>query len=234
MEPNTDAESYQDPEADRKRKLKVLRSFVITIGIILLAYGVYAAYSALRFHIVSTNPATSNMTTVSSLFTVNFNKPLSNNLEVTSNPSIIESYRVSGKAVNFTLSIPFNAKPYTITFRHISDTAGDTILNKTLSFTPTLVDSQSLPKQQQQALLKQQTDYNNTIESNKLLQLLPFTGPGFEYSVSYTVQYKNQKDIPVIEITAPTKQAQQAGLAWVESQGGNPSKLNIQYITAQP
>ncbi len=73
------------------------------------------------------------------------------------------------------------------------------------------------------------------LEAIKLIdQLLPFTGPGFQYQITYTYTFNKAFSKPVIIITAPTAQDQQAAVAWIKSQGYDPSTMTIQYFTAQP
>lgn len=71
--------------------------------------------------------------------------------------------------------------------------------------------------------------------ANKLIaHLLPFTGPGFQYQVGYKYDFSKSVAEPIITITAPTSQGQQEADQWLESQGYNPSSLNIIYILAEP
>jgi hypothetical protein len=96
------------------------------------------------------------------------------------------------------------------------------VRNKKLTkMTLTPVDLNSVPK--------------TYLIANRLIeQLLPFTGSNFEYQVGYEYQFSNTVAKPIITITAPTAQNQQAAVAWIKSQGYNTSSLNIIYILAQP
>ena len=71
-----------------------------------------------------------------------------------------------------------------------------------------------------------------SVNNNPLITLLPYIGPDFEYRVDYGNQLSN--GLPIIYITGPTQQDQQLGLDWIKNAGFDPSKMNIQYITAQP
>lgn len=70
-------------------------------------------------------------------------------------------------------------------------------------------------------------------QANKLIGLLPFTGPEFRYRVDYSYQFSSTQAEPTIIITAPTDQATQDALDWIKSQGYDPLVLPIKYVTAQ-
>jgi len=72
------------------------------------------------------------------------------------------------------------------------------------------------------------------VQTVPLIQLLPFTGPGFEYQINYGSEPGSSSAIPIIYITAQSQQAQQDALAWIRTVGYNPSKMTIQYINALP
>lgn len=73
-----------------------------------------------------------------------------------------------------------------------------------------------------------------SVVNNSLITLLPFVGPDFEYRIDYGQAPGANNNLPVIYITGATPQDQQAGLAWIKSQGFNPATMNIQYVTAKP
>jgi hypothetical protein len=118
----------------------------------------YLFYVSSKFHIVSTNPDTGNVASVSPFFKVNFNKRLlDKGYSVTSNPSITETPTVNGKTLTMDLDGPLDTnQTYTITINNISDTSGNVLSSKTFTFTPKNIASQDLPKDQAQRLLKQQ------------------------------------------------------------------------------
>jgi hypothetical protein len=215
-----------------KRNLK-LPIYTLTILIILLLG--YEIYKSLVFHEVSIVPPTKTLTTITPELDIYYNKALSHGVLVSSNPSAVSSFTVSGKKITIALAIPlYSTESYTIYVTNISDSSGKHLANERFSFVPLAVDSTNLPAAQSQKLLNTQTQYSQSIEGNKLIQLLPFTGPNFEYSVNYNVNYTAQGAVPIIEITGATQQDQQAALAWIKSQYPNTSSLTIQYITASP
>lgn len=214
---------------------KRLRLVIVLVVILLVVWGGFAIYRAATFRIVHTNPNTKKMTIVSPFFDVAFDRDLSSKVTVSSNPDIIHSYTTQNKELNISLKVPLNPKQtYTISISNIYSTSGKRMKNQKFVFTPKSVDLNDLPKDQGQALLNNQSQYSNAISGNGLLQLLPFTEPNFEYSINYTVNYSSQVATPVIQITAPDQPSQQAALDWIKAQGYDPSRLDIQYITAQP
>lgn len=220
-------------EQSRIKLLKQLSIVLAAVIIVLVGLGIYRNYT---FRITGTNPSSSRVTVISPFFKVNFNKDLSNNLEVSSSPDIISSYIIQGKTLNISLKIPLSSnQTYTISVSNISDTSGKSIADQQYVFTPSNVsDSSSLPADQGQALINSQTQYSETVLSNGLVKLLPFTGPNFEYQINYNVQYASQGPKIIIDIVAPTRQAQDDALAWITAQGYDTSKLAIQYTVQQP
>jgi len=71
-----------------------------------------------------------------------------------------------------------------------------------------------------------------TIGANSLIKLLPFSGPNYEYLVSYIYDYSESYAKPIITITSPTDKGRQDALAWISHLGFDPSKLDIHYSAA--
>ena len=83
------------------------------------------------------------------------------------------------------------------------------------------------------------SDNNDTlaqqsVQNVPLIRQLPFIGPGSEFRIDYGSQPGADANNPTIYITAPTTQAQQDAVTWIKNQGYDPTKLDIQYVTAQP
>jgi hypothetical protein len=76
-----------------------------------------------------------------------------------------------------------------------------------------------------------QTTPPNIIESDKLIKLLPFYGPNFEYTINYKYTFTSSIPQPIITIdtTAPT--GLQDAEAWISGMGFNISLLDIQSIS---
>ncbi len=214
-------------------RLKKISTLAVVIIIVLIIFGIY---QSLTFHLIATDPPLSKISVVASTINFQFNKRLVQGVKVTASPSIISSYSVSGKNVVVSLDIPLKVgQSYSITLHNIRSVGGDTIISKTLLFKAKSVDNLPLTSAQNKVLLKKQQQYSNLINGNSFLQLLPYTGPNFEYRVSYTIIYNSQNNpIPVVQVTAPNQQAQNDALSWVASQGYTPQNIDIQEITGQP
>jgi hypothetical protein len=220
---------------EQSKAKKIILYLLMTVVMIFIVWSGLTVYKTLAFHIISTNPDVGKITIISPFLKIDFNKSLSKSVTITSTPSIINNYEVLGKEITASFAIPLNPKQtYTVFIHNIYDTGGKHLADQKFIFRPKNINLNNLPKDQSQVLLNNQTQYAKTIQNNKLLQLLPFTGPGFEYRVDYTVNYSPQGSEPTIKITAPTPQAQQNALAWIKSQGQNLSSIKIQYINAQP
>ena len=220
---------------EEERKPTKIKYIVLAAAVFLFILIVVIIRNSLNFKLVNTNPSSNSVATVSPFFDINFNKDLSSKVLVTSSPQSISSYKVAGKSIDIELNIPLTPnQKYLIKVSDIYSSSGRYIKPLYFYFTPKSVEGDNLPADQTQALLNQQEQYNQEIEGNALLALLPFNGPNFEYRVSYTVNYSPSGDTPVIDITAATPQLQQTALQWINSQGYNTKKLNIDYITAQP
>lgn len=221
-----------DPQNSSGKNVTRLLGLVLVIALVLVGYFVYRSAA---FHVVGTNPSTRKVPTVATYFDINFNKALdSKGVSLSSTPNIISSYKVTGKVIKISLDTATmgtlkTGQLYEIVVHQISDTGGQELKNLTFSFKPVSVPASDLSKNQQQALLKQQTQYN-TAASDPLIQKLPFDGPGLEYEISYTVQY-DPKPQYTVTITSPTLQGQEDAIAWIKSLGVNPSNYIIEYST---
>jgi hypothetical protein len=210
---------------------RIIKYFLLLIVLVFVLIFGNMIYKNFKFRITGTNPAVSKVSVASPFFKVDFNKSLSSSIGVSSNPNIIKAYKVQGKEINITLTIPLNSsQTYAISIKNIYDTSGQHIADQRFVFTPRSVGTTPLSQDQSQALLNQQVQYSQSVENNALLQLLPFVGPNFEYRVDYGSQGAQT----VIEITAANANAQQDAVAWIKNQGFDPSTLDIQYITGQP
>jgi hypothetical protein len=160
MDPDINTYNNQ-PISLRSRYLRK-NWITIPVLVLLVGCGLYFAIHAImpkKFSIVSTNPSTANIATVTPFFDIVFNKSLSKNgISLDATNSLIVSYSVSGKILNLNLHEPMNInQTYQITIKNISDTSGDHITNKVFLFSPKYTSAQDLPEDQQQALLKQQS-----------------------------------------------------------------------------
>jgi len=85
--------------------------------------------------------------------------------------------------------------------------------------------AEGLSSQENDILAKQD------LKNDPLIQYLPFVSGGLEFRVDYGTVPDSTSTLPAIYITAPSKQAQQDGVAWIQSLGYNPSHYTIEYVT---
>ena len=206
------------------------------MGVVFLIYIGLSVKTALSFHIVRITPSPSSISVISPEMSVQFNESLDNGIVVKSPDNIISSYRISSKNVTIMFSLPLSPNQlYKIAITNISSAGGRKLANQLILIRPKFVNSKHLTKVQSETFLSQQKQYDNNIFGNPLFQLLPFTGPNFEYQISYTVGTDSQvNSIPVIFITSETTQGQNDALAWLYSLGYSKSNLNIQMVMGQP
>lgn len=211
-----------------------LKRVAVVIGLVFLTYLGYVLYLNTTFRIVGTDPTSGGFATISPFLKVTFSKELAaQNLTVKGTVGLIDSSSVNKKVVTILLNTPLNAdKPYYIELDNIRSASGKQLPNWVFHFTPHDLSEDRLSADQQKALAASQVQYNQVIQNDKLIQLLPFTSGGNEYRVDYTVEYSHQKAHPVIIITAPTEQGQQDAINWIQQLGINPASYTITYKTA--
>lgn len=216
-----------------QRRFK-LQLFLLVFLVAFAAIG-WFIYNSLTFRITGTNPSTSSVATITPFFNINFNKKLdSKKITLSSSPDIISSYSVKGNSLDILLTTPMSSSQvYTINLGQIYSAGGKKILGKSFRFQPTYMTESQLPKDQQQAILSSQQEYNNVIKNNGLLKFLPFVGGGLSFKVDYRITYEVNQPYITITITSPSTTGRQEALAWIRSLGYNPSKYNIQYTLAK-
>jgi hypothetical protein len=212
--------------------IKYGRQLLVLIVVLLIVFVGRAIYLSATFRLIGTDPNINSLATVSPFFKVNFNKTLAKNVSVSVAPlDLMASYSVSGSTVTVLLNEPLTAGSlYSITVSNISDEKGKHLPNHSFVFRPQDLPESDLSAAQQQALLSIQERYTHVIDSNKLVQLLPFTGGGNEFQVSYSVTSIDQQPKLTIIITAPTQQGQEDGLTWIKEVGFNPVSYSINYV----
>lgn len=219
------------------KRLLALLALVIAF---LLAYGIYLTIENSVFHVVSTNPSTNSVATVSPFFNIYFNRDLKpGGIKISSMPNIISSYHVVDKVIYIKLITPLrSANKYTITLNSIRDSEGDQLGQQSLSFTPQYIPSQNLPYDQRQALLKNQVRYNEQ-HSNPIVKHLPHSTPDFNLTYGYQTINNQQHLVLNAELFIPQAQAnnisataaqdQQEILQYIQSLNLNPSSYTIHY-----
>ncbi|HSX37155.1 MAG TPA: hypothetical protein VLG13_03545 [Patescibacteria group bacterium] len=212
---------------------KYTRWLVALVAAILLVWAGYFIYNTVTFRLTGTNPGVNDVATISPFFKINFNKNLSpHGLSVSSSPSVVDSYSINGSVITVLLKTPLDSsQTYILKIHGVASAGGKTLPDQSFSLKPRYMPSSQLPKDQQQALQNIQQRYNQIIQGDKLIQLLPFTSGGNEFNISYQVAYKDQKPIVTVTITAPSAQGQTDALSWIKSIGADPSKYTIEYVT---
>lgn len=144
--------SYRDYIQRNKRRLVVILSllFIGVVGLLL--------YQAISFRIVGTNPGVGKVTYISPFFKVSFNHNLSkDNLSVSTPDGLIKNYSIEGNTLVFTFddNVPVN-KTYTIKINRVESQQGRVLTDKSFTFTTQSATFESLPKDQQAALVAAQ------------------------------------------------------------------------------
>ncbi len=136
-----------------------IRLVLIVAGVALLVFLGYQFYLSRHFRVVSTNPSTKNVATISPFLKINYNRQLSSKgLSVTSSYSVVKSYEVQGKTLVVNLKTPMTASyQYYVKVNSISDNNGEKLVGRVFVFTPKKILSKNLPEDQKQALLKTQS-----------------------------------------------------------------------------
>ncbi len=212
---------------------KYRRILALLLLLIFLVLVIYALFNYLTFRVVSTDPHTDRVSTVSPFFKINFNKGISaEGLTVSSPQDIIGPYSTSGRSLIITFKQSLeNNRQYMINVGNIKSLGGKTIRIKSFSFVAKYLPENQLSLDQRNAILKSQQQYQNTLQMKSLIQLLPFTGGGLTFRVDYQISYSNNKPNVVILDEAPNQSGQQAGIQWIKSLGYNPKDYNIRYVT---
>ena len=149
-------------------------------------------------------------------------------------PNVLTNYTIQNRSIELYFSLPFTAAhKYKVTIKGIVDIQKKTLANQSFSFVTQQVGNAWLTNSQK-ALIRSEEEQYNQAEANSLIQLLPFTGPNFEYQIGYTYLYIDNSVLPEIQIYTTTSQGQQDALSWISSQGYSTSKLDIVYINKQP
>jgi len=220
-----------------KKRLLALAAVIV---VFLIGYVVATVVKDSSFRVINTTPATSMVASDSPFFNIQFNRNLkANNLKVSANPNIVSSYRVSGSFVYINLAIPLNTNTkYTISVSGIVDSSGQKLGKQLFTFTPQLIPVQDFPKNQQQALLERQVQYDQQ-HNNPITNYLPHITPGFTLSYTYETINNKQQLILLADLFIPQAQAgnvaatnnqeKQEVISYIQSLKFNPNNYQIQY-----
>lgn len=214
-------------------KLKV-RLLIIVILVMTVSFISIFVYRSSGFRLTGTDPSARAVATTSPFFKISFNRPLASSVSVRFYPqNFPSSYVIKGSSVTVSFNKALQeGATYSIRLTNIKDVAGDKLTDKTISFQAQYINSSDLSSEQQQALRNKQARYD-TIQGDGLVKLLPFTGGGNEFQVSYTINYSGRQPNLIIVITASTPQGQSDALNWIRQVGFDPSKYTITFATNQ-
>jgi hypothetical protein len=145
--------------ATTSRRTRLIGLWTSVILLVFVIYLVTKIFSGIEFKVTNTDPTVGNVAAISPYFKISFNKTLSGNgISISSSKGIVDSYSVQNKTITITLNTPLSvgANDY-IKINKISDKSGNNIKNKTFNFTTLNTAYQDLPVDQQQIILKAQT-----------------------------------------------------------------------------
>jgi len=219
------------------KRITILAGSII---ILLVLFIVFQLISLEKFHVVSTDPTTNQVSNAVPFFKVNFNKSLlASALTITSSPSITKDYSISGKTLNITLAPLTVNQAYTISIKSITDTSQKTLSNLVFRFTAKSIYPTDLPKDQQQAILKNQDNYsspaNDPIFKNLPHQTLSYTLTGQISSSQLLLNaqlFVSQAEMG--DESAAVAQDKQEVVSYIQSLGLNPSNYTIVYTVTAP
>lgn len=217
-----------------KKKFSIQTKVVIGLIIALIWFWVgLLFYKLQQFRLVQTNPSVGNVATVSPFMDIEYNKPLSSNVRVTTTSKIIESVQIQGDEIHILFYIPLQLSTYSINVSNISDTAGQTLKDETFVFTPKIMTNSQLPSDQQAALQSIQLEYAKKVQGDPLIRFLPFTGGGNEFKITYSISGQGSNIQITVTITAANQQGFNDAITWIKEIGANPNNYHIVYVTAK-
>jgi len=142
---------------------RLIKKIAVIAGLLIVIWIGWAIYYSSTFHVVSLSPSSGNVSTITPYIKINFSKIINkDNLVISSGPSIIKSITVSGKTVTVNVLVPLKAnKRYEITIVTVYDKDGKELKNVNFKFTPKYEPYNSLSKDQQETILRQQEQSAN-------------------------------------------------------------------------
>lgn len=137
---------------------KIIRLLVLLIVAAVVFFGGKAIWNYFVFKTIGVSPALSSITTLTPQLTISFtHAPDPSKVKISDTNYAYIDYKVVKNTLVIDLDQPLNKTlNYSITLESIGDRRGNTIQNKTYSFTPKETSYENLPKSQQQALINEQ------------------------------------------------------------------------------
>lgn len=223
-----------------------IKRIIAALVIVALVVAGWLIYQTLTFHVTNTNPRTSSVSDVTPFLKVNFSKSLANSVLVNSTPSIIRSQSVSGKTLTLNLVPLTVGQDYTVTIESVTSQGGDTLHNIVLHFTAQDIPFDSLPEDQQKAILANQ-DSLPKVSDDPVFKYVPHTT--LDYSLKALVRngikgnpsglylqadiYLSQADIGG-NVQDTISKYEQEVVDYIKSTGLNPDKYHFEYNVVSP
>ena len=229
---------YGDDKKHRQIKLALYGLVIITLLLIIFGF-----IKAQKFHVVSTNPPVNAVSSVAPFFKINFNKTLiASSVKISSYPNVIGSYTVDGKTIDVSLLSLNLAVPYRINVVYAESTNHAVIKNQVFYFVTKDISANDLPKDQQQAILKNQQVYP-TVESDPIIKDLPHATLNYTLTAHIIKEVNNQSKL-VLEAQIQLSQAdngnqaaavanyKQQIISYIQSLGLDPNNYTIDYTVS--
>jgi len=223
------------------------KGLLILALLLLVGWGAWLLYQSMHFRIVGTDPATNKVSVIAPYLKIHFNRELTESgLNVSAEPNIIESYKVSGKTIDILLTQNLEAdKEYTVTIASVTSTNGETLTNQVLRFTAKDIPFEDLPEEQQKAVVNAQSRFTE-VQSDPILEHIPYGTLNFRLSPLF----ENDKDgnqILILEAdillsaadvridkAAAVNQYKAELRAYIRSLDLDPAKYQIRYNIIEP
>ena len=221
---------------------------LFSAAILLLAWIGLALWQQLTFHVVTTSPSTSSVSTIAPYFKITFNQSVvQSSLQLHITPDgFTGTPSVKDNVVTIPLNTPLDSsKTYTITIATVRSTKGKILTNRTFTFKPTYIASSDLPADQRQAVLQQENIGGTANTKDPILGVLPYQTTDFMLDQDTTPQKNPPKDLALIATLilsrsemanegAAVAQHKQEVLSYITSLGLDPSAYTITYVVQTP
>jgi hypothetical protein len=224
--------------------IKFIKRSIVLVTFVIIIFVLITVLSSLKFHVVSTEPSIGSFPYAVSSLKINFNKDVSdNNLKLTSSPDIINSYTGSGKTITIKIKGLAIGKKYTVELNKVQDTSGSALSNKSIVFIARNINTNILPKDEKQAILKNQENYSSP-SNNPIVADLPYQTLDFDLTAD--VSTVNDKPGLVLDAELYLSEADMSNEAaaiqneknevtsYIQSLNFNPNNYDIVYSVSTP
>jgi len=221
-------------------KSSVIKIIVVVLLVVVVFVG-YSRYIDSKFRVVGTSPATGKISTISPWLDIDFNRQITQKgFSISHIPKFVNNYTLGKEMLVLNLNTPLDSgQVYSITFS-VTDTVGDKLINKTVSFQPNNIPFSSLPKDQQKTILNDQAAYSRA-HNNPILAYLPHNTIDYNLSGSYNnhsqlILYAELflSEADMSNQNSAIANYKQEVASYIESIGLNPANYNIDYSISSP